>query len=120
VTVTVTVPGGGTQPLSQVGTQFTTTGGRVVAVCDSFGPRVTDAAPSPGYYSNSLSLGLAALVFFTRPSIGSDPTITYRLTITCAGAGAQPDVTVTSYAGDQLMTPSATPPAKTASASPSA
>lgn len=120
VTVTVTVPGGGKQPTPEVGTQFTTTGGRVVAVCDSFGPRVTDTAPSPGYYSNSLSLGLAALVFFTRPSIGSDPTITYRLTITCAGAGAQPDVTVTSYAGDQLMTPSATPAAKTASASPSA
>jgi len=118
VTVTVTV--GGTQPVAQRGTSFTTKGGSVVAVCDAYGPRLLDIEAKPDYYPNQLSLVLAALVFFTRPADGTNPTVTYRLTITCASGGAEPKGTVTSYIGDQLVTPSLTPPATTASAPPSA
>ena len=109
VTITITVIAGG-PPVTAPAASFTTTGGSVVAVCDSFGPRVTDIVAAPGYYPNQVSLVVAALVFFTKPADGPNPSITYRLTITCPSAGAVPKVTVTSYIGDQLVTPTATPP----------
>jgi serine/threonine-protein kinase len=108
-------PDGGGEAMS-----FRTKGGSVVAVCDAFGPRVTSVVAEPGYYPNEVSLVLAALVFFTRPADGANPTITYRLTITCAGRGGVPRVTVASYLGDQLVTPSPTSVATNATAAPSA
>jgi serine/threonine-protein kinase len=99
---------------------FRTKGGAVVAVCDAFGPRVTSVIAEPAFYPNEVSLVLAALVFFTRPADGANPTITYRLTITCSGRGGVPRVTVASYLGDQLVTPSPTTVATNATASPSA
>jgi serine/threonine-protein kinase len=118
--ITVTVhAGAGSQSAAQQGTSFTTKGGSVVAVCDAYGPRILEIAAKPDYYPNQFSLVLAALVFFTRPADGTNPTITYRLTITCTG-GAEPKGSVTYYIGDQLVTPSLTPPASTASAAPSA
>ena len=62
----------------------------------------------PGYYTNQFSLIFAALVFFTKPAEGANPSITYRLTITCSGG--VPKVTVASYTGDQLVTPGPPPP----------
>jgi serine/threonine-protein kinase len=112
--VTVTVIEGGGAPGTAPATSFPTKGGSVVAVCDAFGPRVTSIEAAPGFYPNQVSLVLAALVFFTRPANGTDPSITYRLTITCGGAGGVPKVTVASYIGDQLVTPTPTTPSKTA------
>jgi serine/threonine-protein kinase len=109
VIVTVTVAGNG--PVVEPGTSFSTKGGNVVAVCDTYGPRLTSVVANPGYYPNQLSLVLAALAFFTKPAEGGNPTTTYRLTITCSSSGV-PEATVTSYAGDHLATPA--PPATTA------
>jgi hypothetical protein len=49
----------------------------------------------------------ATLVFFTKPADDANPSITYRLTITCTSSGV-PTVTVASYIGDQLVTPAPT------------
>jgi len=105
VTVTVTAPGN--PPVVEPATSFSTKGGSVVVVCDTYGPRVTNVVAKPGYYPNQLSLIFAALVFFTKPADGANPDITYRLTITCPSSGV-PRVTVASYIGDQLVTPAPT------------
>ena len=99
VTVTVT---GANPPTVAPATSFNTRGGSVVVVCDTYGPRVTSVLAQPGYYPNQVTLIVAALVFFTKPAEGADPSITYRLTITCSGG--EPRVTVASYTGDQLVT----------------
>jgi eukaryotic-like serine/threonine-protein kinase len=104
---------GGNPPAAGPVTLFNTKGGGVNAACDSFGPRIESVQAAPGFYPNQVSLVVAALVFFTKPAAGASPTITYRLTITCSGVGAVPDVTVTSYTGDKLETPSPTAPAPT-------
>jgi serine/threonine-protein kinase len=119
VYVTVPVPGGGNQLIQQSAT-FTTQGGSVVAVCDPYGPRVTDVMARPGYYPNDASLIVRAYVFFTKPGDGASPAITYRLTISCPTVGGEPQGTVTSYIGDKLVTPSPSPPTTTAPPSPSA
>jgi serine/threonine-protein kinase len=106
VTVTVTAGGRGNPPVVQPATSFSTKGGGVVVVCDTYGPRLTSVVAKPGYYPNQLSLIIAALVFFTKPANGTNPSITYRLTITCSGS--VPRVTVASYIGDQLVTPAPT------------
>jgi hypothetical protein len=121
VTVTVTVPGGGgNPPVAHPGTLFSTTGGRVVAVCEGYAPLAAEITPNPGYSPNQLAIIVIAWVFFTKPAEGTNPAITYRLTITCPSGTGEPKVTVTSYVGDKLVTPSATPPTTTASAPPSA
>ena len=79
----------------------------MVVVCDTYGPRVTSVVAKPGYYPNQVSLIFAAFVFFTKPADGANPSITYRLTITCSGG--VPRVTVASYIGDQLVTPARRP-----------
>jgi hypothetical protein len=91
-------------------TSFSTGGGSVVVVCDTLGPRVTSVVAKPGYYPNEVGLIFAAFVFFTKPADGANPSITYRLTITCTGTGSEPNVTVASYHGEQLVTPAATGP----------
>ena len=111
VTVTMTV--GGNQSVVVPATSFRTKGGRVVAVCDAYGPRVTDVVAEPGFYPNELSVIVKAWVFFTKPGAGSDPATTYRLTITC-NASSEPKVTTTSYSGDRLVTPAAAAPATSA------
>jgi hypothetical protein len=103
-TVTVMEAGNPFVPAAQ---SFHTNGGSVVAVCDSYGPRVTSIVAEPGFYPNQVSLILAAMVFFTRPADGANPSITYRLTITCSSSGGEPSVTMTSYLGDHLVTPAA-------------
>ncbi len=105
--VTVTAPAGGNPPVVAPATSFNTKGGSVVVVCDTYGPRVTDVVAKPGYYTNQVFLFVAALVFFTKAADGGDPSITYRLTITCPSSG-MPKVTVASYTGDQLVTPAPT------------
>ena len=107
VTVTVRVTPGGNPPVVAPATSFSTKGGSVVVVCDTYGPRVTSVVAKPGYYPNQLSLIFAALVFFTKPADGANPDITYRLTIKCSSSGV-PRVTVASYIGDQLVTPAPT------------
>jgi serine/threonine-protein kinase len=102
--MTVTVTAEGNPPVVEPATSFNTTGGSVVVVCDTYGPRVTSVVAKPGYYPNQASLIFAAFVFFTKPADGADPSITYRLTITCPSSGV-PRVTVASYIGDQLLTP---------------
>jgi serine/threonine-protein kinase len=113
--VAVTVAAGGNQLVVEAATSFSTKGGSVVVVCDTYGPRVTSFVAKSGYYPNQVSLIYAALVFFTKPPEGANPSITYRLTITCAGSGA-PKVTVASYIGDKLVTPAPAAPATTAAA----
>lgn len=112
VTVTVTVPAGGDPPVVEPATSFSTRGGSVVVVCDSYGPRVTSLKVRSGYYSNQASLIFAALVFFTKPPDGVNPSITYRLIITCSSSGV-PRATVASYTGDQPVTPAQAAPATT-------
>jgi len=102
----VTVTAEGNAPVVAPATSFSTKAGSVVVICDSYGPRVTTVESNPGYYSNQVSLVIAALVFFTKPADAANQSITYRLTITCSGG--EPKVTVASYIGDQLMTPDPT------------
>ena len=83
------------------------------AVCDTYGPLITRIVPASGHYPNQASLIFAALVFFTKPAAGADPSITYRLTITCSGASGVPSATVASYVGDRLVTPAVTAPTTT-------
>jgi eukaryotic-like serine/threonine-protein kinase len=104
--VTVTVTAVGNPPVVEPATSFSTKGGSVVVVCDTYGPRVTSFVANPGYYSNQVTLILVAFVFFTKPADGANPSITYRLTITCPSS--EPKVTVASYTGDQLVTPAPT------------
>ena len=96
--VTTTGPGAGNPPVVGPATSYNTKGGSVDVVCDTYGPRPTNVVANPGYYPNQLSLIFAAFVFFTKPADGADPSITYRLTITCSGG--VPKVTVASYIGD--------------------
>jgi hypothetical protein len=105
--VTVTVAAGGNPPVIGPAASFSTNGGSVVVVCDTYGPRVTRVVAKPGYYPNQASLIFATFVFFTKPANGANPSITYRLTITCPSSGV-PKVTEASYIGDQLVTPSPT------------
>jgi serine/threonine-protein kinase len=107
--VTVTVTAGTNPPVVVPATAFNTKGGSVVVVCDTYGPRVTSVLANPGYYPNEISLIFAAFIFFTKPADGADPTITYRLTITCSSSDV-PRVTVASYTGDQLVTAAPTSP----------
>jgi hypothetical protein len=100
--VTVTVTAGGGPPVVQPATSYNTTGGGVVVVCGTYGPLVTSVVARPGYDSNQIALILVAFVFFTKPADGANPSITYRLTITCPSG--EPKVTVASYTGDQLET----------------
>ena len=81
----------------------------MVAVCGALGPTVSSFVAKPGYYSNTISLIFAAFVFFTKPADGANPSITYRLTITCSGSGSAPNVTVASYLGERLVTPAHAP-----------
>jgi serine/threonine-protein kinase len=121
VTVTVTVYINGNQAPIGPASSFRTKGGTVLAACDTYGPRLVSVDAAPGFYPNQASLILAAFVFFTKPAAGTDPTITYRVTITCSGSGAEPDATVASYLGDKLVTPTpsaSTSPATTTSAAP--
>jgi eukaryotic-like serine/threonine-protein kinase len=115
-TVTVTVPGGN-PPVVGPGTSFSTRGGSVVVVCDTYGPRVASFVAKPGYYSTQLPLIFALFVFFTKPADGANPSLIYRLTIKCSSSGV-PTATVASYTGDQPVTPAPAAPAATA-ASPS-
>jgi hypothetical protein len=62
---------------------------------------------APDYYPNQVSLVLVAFVFFHKVTDPVDQTITERLTITCSGG--TPNVTVASYLGTDLVTPTATP-----------
>jgi hypothetical protein len=117
--VTVPVPGGGNQLVQQPAT-FTTEGGSVVAVCGPYGPSLTNVTARPGYYSSELPLLVVAYAGFTKPADGSNPAITYRLTVKCPTVGGVPQGTVTSYLGDKLVTPSPSTPATTAPPSPSA
>jgi eukaryotic-like serine/threonine-protein kinase len=112
--VTVTVTSGVTPPVVEPATSFSTKGGRVVVVCDTYGPRVISVVATPGYYPNQVSLIFAAFVFFTKPADGANPSITYRLTITCSASGGVPSATVASYVGDQLVTPAPAPTTTTA------
>jgi len=119
VYVTVPVPGGGNQLVQQPAT-FNTEGGSVVAVCGLYGPSLTNVTARPGYYSSEAPLIVVAYAFFTKPAEGSNPAITYRLTVKCPTVGGEPKGTVTSYLGDKLVTPSPSTPATTTSPSPSA
>ena len=100
--VTVRVTAGRNTPV--VARSFSTKGGSVVVVCDTHGPRLASVVAKPGYYPNGASLIFAALVFFTKPANGANPSITYRLIIKCSSSGV-PRVTVASYIGDQPVTP---------------
>jgi serine/threonine-protein kinase len=106
---TVTMAAGGNPPVFEPATSFSTRGGSVVVVCDTYGPRVISVVASPGYYPNQAFLILAAVVYFTKPADSASPSITYRLTITCPNGGV-PNVTVTSYVGDKLITPAQATP----------
>jgi serine/threonine-protein kinase len=117
VTVYVTVSN---QPDAVPAMSFRTKGGSVIVACGGFGPDVTSVVAEPGYYPTQLSLVLVALVFFTRPGDGSNPPITYRLTITCPSGGGTPKGTVTSYLGTQLETPTPSSGPTNATTSPSA
>jgi hypothetical protein len=119
VYVTVPVPGGGNQLVQQPAT-FTTEGGSVVAVCGPLGPSLTDVRARPGFYSGEAPLGFAAYAFFTKPADGSNPAMTYRLTVKCPTVGGAPQGTVTSYLGDKQVTPSPSLPPTTAPPSPTA
>jgi eukaryotic-like serine/threonine-protein kinase len=103
----VPATGVGNPPVTGPATSFSTKGGSIVVVCDTHGPRVTNVVAKPGYYPNQASLIFAAFVFFTKPADNANPSITYRLTITCPSSGV-PRVTVASYIGDQLVTPAPT------------
>src|SRR6185369_13056689 len=64
--VTVTVAAGGNPPVIGPAASFSTNGGSVVVVCDTYGPRVTRVVAKPGYYPNQASLIFATFVFFTK------------------------------------------------------
>jgi serine/threonine-protein kinase len=104
----VTATAAGNPPVVVPATSFSTGGGTVVVSCETFGPQVRSIVAKPGFYPNEVGLIFAAFVFFTRPADGVNPSITYRLTITCSGSGSAPNVTVASYQGEPLGTPAAT------------